>query len=465
MAFQTCLVALSLISAASAAGVPAYKNDCWKKRPISVVPGAASFLEYKPGAGIDKFEPFETVLKDGFMEVDCIKDYMYESGDKFGDNRHNYKLEDVSGVSIVLYADVVAKEDQQKMTQKVCFEFCRTVPMMGFFGLVNGKCYCSPYWKKMESGSSSCDAVCPGDPTTMCGGKAKSSVFAMHMCDSTEGDLKDAYGEASDLAGKLDKAADKAKSSAKDMQESAAALQKSFGNVGDKGATGLMQEAKVTAGELEKTAKAGEASEKELKALESDGKKINDFKDPAEVTQAERIMEKIEVSVSKGTTAEEDLTKLNDLTAIGKPVKDASKQYLPVMHFVDAEIEKEDFPVSCTGDMVGKPIVGGDKDACATACDTHVGKCVGYAYFAPDGKKSLCFLLSNFKSAFYYTGCKSFVQQPPSFMAKGAHMVKVAGAECLAKLSEFEGTTLKPDGSGKCKQCMKKVTKADRCFG
>merc|ERR1719398_171510 len=103
-------------------------------------------------------------------------DYMYSSGDKFGKNKHNNKLEDVSNVSIVLYADVVKKEDQQAMTQKVCFEFCRSVPNMGFFGLVNGRnCYCTPYFSAMASDSLQCDAVCPGENTLMCGGKSKSA--------------------------------------------------------------------------------------------------------------------------------------------------------------------------------------------------------------------------------------------------------------------------------------------------
>merc|ERR1719486_1660451 len=87
------------------------------------------------------------------------------------------------------------------MTQKVCFEFCRTVPNMGFFGIVNGcGCYCTPYFTPMESDSSQCDSVCEGENTLMCGGKSKSSVFAMHMCDST----KDDSGNRSSAAGSLE---------------------------------------------------------------------------------------------------------------------------------------------------------------------------------------------------------------------------------------------------------------------
>jgi len=82
--------------------------------------------------------------------VDCVKDYMYYRGDKFGDNKHDYKLANTSAVSIVHYEAFVAKEDRVEMTQKVCFEFCRTVPNMGFFGIVNGRgCYCTPYFQAM----------------------------------------------------------------------------------------------------------------------------------------------------------------------------------------------------------------------------------------------------------------------------------------------------------------------------
>lgn len=47
--------------------------------------------------------------------------------DEFGDNKDDYKLGPVSDVSIVHYADHVAKEDQVHMTPKVCFKSCRTV--------------------------------------------------------------------------------------------------------------------------------------------------------------------------------------------------------------------------------------------------------------------------------------------------------------------------------------------------
>merc|ERR1719235_2898685 len=41
---------------------------------------------------------------------------------------------------------------------------------------------------------------------------------------------------------------------------------------------------------------------------------------------------------------------------------------------------------------------------------------------------------------------------------------KAPKVTCVAKLSEFDGTTLKPDKSGKCKQCLKGLVEADRCY-
>merc|ERR1719386_656346 len=101
------------------------------------------------------------------------------------------------------------------MTAEVCFNFCRTIPDMLFFGLTAGReCYCEPFYKMMAGDSSKCEAVCEGNPTTVCGGMAKSSIFEMHFCDSTGEDLASAkekvegfLGEANSLTeGALDDA-------------------------------------------------------------------------------------------------------------------------------------------------------------------------------------------------------------------------------------------------------------------
>jgi hypothetical protein len=438
-----------------------YAQDCGMKSTLRVKHGAVALLQHNnvPGAGIDKFKPFDTVLKDGFLEVDCVKDYMYYRGDKFGDNKHDYKLGPVSNVSIVHYDAFVAKEDRVEMTQKVCFEFCRTVPNMGFFGIVNGRgCYCTPYFTPMESDSSQCDSVCEGDNTLMCGGKSKSSVFAMHMCASTEEDLGGRSDTASSLKSDMDAKVKTAKGLSKDMQGLAEDLQKIFGAVGDSGASGVAQDAKVFAGELEHKAEDAEAAADKLGALAKDASALKDFTDPATVTKAERIMEGIDESVAAGELVTDELDKLTDLASPPKTTKGAAKQYYPVMYFVDKKFEG--VPTTCSGTKVAEPIVGKSEDGCASACDASIHECVGFQYFNKANKgggSQLCYLFSKFSTGFYYTGCgddKAFLQATAApFEAK-----------CFAKLSKFEGTTLKPNPSGKCKQCFKELTKADRCY-
>merc|ERR1719440_267271 len=375
-----------------------YKQDCGKKASLKIKKGSSSLLQQNnvPGAGIDEFAPFETVLKDGFLLLDFVKDYMYYRGDKFGDNKHDYKLGPVSNVSIVHYDAFVAKEDQVEMTQKVCFEFCRTVPNKGFFGIVNGRgCYCTPYFTPMESDSSQCDAVCEGDNTLMCGGKSKSSVFAMHMCDSTKDDVSTRSGAAGGLKASMDSKVKAAKGFSGDLQKAGEGLQKSFGQVGDSGATGLAQNAKVFAGTVVHKAEDADEVAKKLGSLVSAANGLKDFTDPATVTKAERTMEGIDETVAAGEKVTDEL---DELTALARPSIAGSngraKQYSPVMYFVDKEFVKN--PTTCSGDGVAEPITGLNADGCAKACDDNLHSCVGFQYFKHD-KKDLqtCLLFSS----------------------------------------------------------------------
>jgi len=174
------LVAATSVSALNLLSRGPHNSDvCGKPSSLSITPQA---LVQLPGAGVEKFKPFEKVLKDGFMKTTCVKDYMYYHGDKYGAAKHSYEIGSVR-VSIVHYNDWVAKENRAEMTPKVCFNFCKTVPKMGFFGILNGnKCYCEPYFQQMAGDSSICDATCPGDESNICGGSSKSSIYAMHDC-------------------------------------------------------------------------------------------------------------------------------------------------------------------------------------------------------------------------------------------------------------------------------------------
>jgi hypothetical protein len=445
-----------------------FSGDCGTKSSLRLNQNALALLQTHnvPGAGIAKFKPFDTVLKDGFMAVDCMKDYMYYRGDKFGDNKHDYKLGPVSNVSIVHYDAFVANEDQTPMTHKKCFEFCRTVPNMGFFGIVNGRgCYCTPYFNAMESDSSECDSVCEGDSTLMCGGKSKSSLFAMHMCESTKEDLQQRASVAASLKAEMDSKEKSVAALSKDMQATAEYLQKSLGAVGDSAASGLAQDAKVFAGTLEHAAEDTKEAAAKMGSLIKDVHATQvkgDFTKPAVVTKAEKTMEDIDAAVATGEIVTDKLDELNILAKADgtSTVAGAAKQYYPVMYFVDKEFEG--VPTTCGGDKVAKPIVARSMDGCATICDKNVHDCVGFQYFNK-GDVTLCFLFSKFTTGFYYTGCGKAGPAELGFLQE-TNKAAPYEAKCFAKLSKFEGTTLKPNPSGKCAQCFKTLTKADRCY-
>jgi len=391
----------------SNASDPGYTHDCWKKLPVSLSFMAVAGRNPKdpgyPGAGINKFKPFEVVLKDGFSKVACVKDQLFFHGDKFGDSRHDYTLGSRANVSIVHYAAHVPKEDRKAMTQKVCFEFCRTVPNMQFFGLLNGQeCYCAPYYTMMAGDSSNCDATCEGDTTLMCGGKTKSSIFSMHMCASTEADLAQSNVQANAVGVDLHSRALLAEGLAEKMEDAAVENQKIFGKAGDPDASDLMQEAKVFAGELHHAVGAADKVKDALTRLVEASRRLKGFSDPDTVTKAERIMEAIS---KEAKASKKPLKTLGRLVALAKPSREelgAGKQYYPLMYYVDKKFQ--DTMQTCSGEKVNEPIVGESLDGCASACDATNIDCVGFSYFGV-GETSLCFLFSSLRSATYYTGC------------------------------------------------------------
>lgn len=438
-----------------------YRRDCWKH---IVVPGVnvkssllslgwnASNLTGKPRAfkgpmGIKgNWSAFETVLKDGFYQVSCVKDAMFQFGDKYGDNKHEYAIGDATGVSIVHYEAHVDKLEREEMTHEVCFNFCRTVPDMLYFGITNGRgCYCAPYFQPSASDSSNCDAVCVGNPSTMCGGKTKSSIFQMHMCSNTGADLVESADKTTGVLNDLTSMHVRVKNASVDMQSWGASFQANFSKVGDPEAAALMQKAKEYAGVLEHAAEDGNDALTSMNASVSAATGLNgsDFSKPAKITEAEDVVKDLE----EGTTAGEvQLEKLSDLAGIAAPVggsADALKSYYNMMYFVDMSFQ--DDSTTCSGDLVNKPIVGSNT-TCAAACDAAIHDCVGFAHF-PNGASGLCFLFSNFKTAVYYTGC-------------AADKPKM---KCMAKLSSFQGLSLKPKPGGTCKHCLLKAIKANRC--
>jgi len=455
-------------SVPTTARMPEFRAICCKASLAPVTPKKKEATINKMSTASPAAPRSGCAIKDGFLTVTCVKDYMYYRGDRFGDNRHDYKLGPVSNVSIVHYKEEdkggVAKEDRKEMTPKVCFEYCRTVPGMGFFGIVNGRgCYCAPYFKPMESDSSMCDSVCEGDTTLMCGGVSKSSIWAMHCCANTKDELQTATDTAASLKAVLDNDAEAAETLGQGLQDSGEKLQKWFGAVGDSGAASHAQAAKVFAGELVHTAEAAVKISTELAELNKRAHALllTDVADLEQIRKAEGLLESFDAAVADGEAASDKLTEVIALAENTETEKDASKQYYPIMYFVDKEFT--DVPSTCAGDMVGEPVQG-DEDACATKCDENIHSCVGYQFFARSSgfDTGRCILLSKFSSAIYYTGCGS--TNSTKFLQTDRQTSAPFEAKCVAKLSKFQGTTLKPDGSGKCKSCLKKLTKADRCY-
>jgi hypothetical protein len=393
-------------------------EDCWKKAPVhTALTQLGQHLQKanttNPGAGLGEIVPFETIQKDGYAKVTCVKDYMFTYGDKFGDNKHEYNQGDVSDVSIVHYAAIVPKEDRKSMTPTVCFDFCRTVPDMLYFGILNGReCYCTPFYKPMESDSSDCDATCEGEPTQMCGGKSKSTIWGMHMCANTVEDAKKVLAKSSDATDSLKDLYKRFDDIGVNGQMDAEEMQKVFGQAGDPVASDLMQAVKVQAGVLEKMAKdAGaligemEASSKKLMGMA--GGDITSFK---AVKAAEELMAEIEEQL---LAAKETDAGMEEVLADHKKVMPESKDppadvidrkdlYYPVMYFVDKKHEEE--MSTCGGETDGVPLMGLSMDECAVVCDSKVHSCVAFQYFSQG--KGICVLFTKLTSITHYTGCE-----------------------------------------------------------
>merc|ERR1719163_25092 len=122
---------------------------------------------------------------------------MFNLGGKQVEKTHVYKLRtdndainfttrSLTNVTVLHYSAIVPKKRQKPMTPQVCFNFCRHMEDMYFFGIKNGReCYCTPFYQPMPDDTSSCDAVCEGDHKLSCGGQSKSSMFEMHQCADT----------------------------------------------------------------------------------------------------------------------------------------------------------------------------------------------------------------------------------------------------------------------------------------
>merc|ERR1719335_964399 len=137
----------------------------------------------------------------------------------------------------------------------------------------------------------------------------------------------------------------------------------------------------------------------------------------------DRLAEDLDSAAKTAEPEIQSLTTLNSKAFPASATDGASELYYPIMYFVDKSYL--DSPSTCGGLPVGDPIIGSYNE-CATACNTAVGKCVGFGYFA-SGR--LCFLFSEFSSVTYYTAC-----DPAANATK-----------CVASFQDFNGVSLTPD--------------------
>lgn len=446
-------------------------------------PGRESFSV--PGAGIDQVlkdegksthgtvdgtEPFVTVLKDGWFEVGCFKDVMNEKGDKFGNEKDKYNS--IGDTSIARYEELVLKDEQKSMTPTVCFEFCRSLPDMVFFGINNGRsCYCTPYYQPGPGDDKKCDVGCEGDSTTMCGNVEKSTIFEMHLCADTVQDLSDSMGNAKEALDFFFQQAVLTVDLGKKMAEAGAALEKAAGLAGAPDAADNGMAAKKASKALSQGYQTGLTPYTNLLKAYKEGESLSgaDFSMAVEQTKAEHaiaamkgltgpvmgVAESMFSAAKLGYPAASTLMGEDPDPADGAGValakEDTTFDFMQAAYSLDTS-----FPPgmsSCSGPIIDSPIVGLSARQCGKVCEatTYPTKCVAFSTYTVDSG-TLCFLLSDIKVLQTFEcpdsdDCLPKLDNTPESCAPSA--------TCMVKMSEVS-TGYKPKAEWK---------KTSRCFG
>jgi len=419
-------------------------------------------------------EPFVTVLKDGFFEVGCFTDAMNEFGDKFGDEKDKYGK--MSGdTSIVRYSEIVLKEKQVSMTPTVCFEFCRSLPDMVFFGISNGRdCYCTPYYKPAAGDDKKCDSTCEGDETLMCGNQKKSTIWEMHLCAETAANLEEAMTGAKEALDFFFEQAVLSNDLAKKTVDAGADLEKTGGLAGSPTAADMGMKAKQSTKELGQTYQTGDRMYADLLAAYKigDDLKGGDFTDAKKTTEAEHAIAKMKELTGPVLGEAESMYSLVKLTYPGAASllgDDPEKGDGPATALADAEMPFDyrvasyaidtEFPAglsACKGPIIGKPIFGLDVTDCGKACSGTVypEKCVGFSHYAVD-KGDLCFLLADVEELMTFSCPDAPKACVPKENTAADHCSP--SAACYIKMSEIS-TGYKP------KKGRAEWKKTSRCF-
>lgn len=380
---------------------------------------------------LDGVEPFVSVFKDGYFLSGCVADAMFKYGDKYGDNKFNYKDPSGTNVSILLYKQMVLKDEQVAMSPEVCFDFCRTMPDMVYFGLIHGRtCYCTPFWKPSAEGAGACDLPCAGSASEMCGGDSKSSMYEMHLCADTANDLQAASESTGHVLQYFYENADQLKFYDQECLKSGQKLMNVAGAGGDPVAADLGMMANKASGIAAKLLVDGTCTEaySELLAVynEAQSTKELDFSNAADLEKADTAIQKMkELSpIAEGCAkkAEEFNVKTypwfveyaESLSSDDpgawwddhlKAAIKATQLYKPLAFVIESTTPAK--LSTCGGDVIGQPMLMHYLE-CAEACDMTVypDSCIGFQHFgfgSSGSEKELCYMFKSFKSMATWT--------------------------------------------------------------
>jgi len=345
---------------------------------------------------VDGVAPANNVYKDGYWSVGCKGDAMIKIGDKFGNGKFKYDIGRVANTSVVRYDMVVERDSQESMTPKVCFEFCRTVPNMNFFGLINGRdCYCEHYYQT-TTGEGTCELPCEGDSASICGGGDMSSLYQMHVC---------AGGLAQDVSA-LQDSSDEVYDALDDDYEATLEVAEGMQASGDKlesyaegSASDYAQQAKVAAGPL---SRADESLADLMGKFDENQQEFPPLDQEISFEERKKVEEWMEVTTETMDASEQALAAAKELVEESNPqaeAEEAGSTFVPVLRQLGDKFGDNDQAV-CAGTVTGLPKVGLTYDQCAHACDTEAPKssdayCWAFQYFSFPDAEPLCFLLSD----------------------------------------------------------------------
>jgi len=302
-----------------------------------VVAGLQVQIGRQPGTGIDPSLHSETVHADGFFHVRCVSDEMNLVADLHSDNKFDYANK--ANVSIIRYKDTLDREKQFPMTPKACFNFCRTVPGMLFFGLIYGReCYCTPYFTPTTAkGNGVCDLPCEGDATITCGGNGMSDMYEMHFCDDTAEKLDEQIAKAKNATMRTESLSEHTEDAGDSMEGAANEMMTAAAEGGDMATNDLGQQAKGFTSEVVHAANAADKAAEKLDEARGEAEKLvgKDFTIPEYMEDAEKAIAKMKELRKVAKEAREDARALKE-EAMAKMISeqeaiDAMRLFGPVL--------------------------------------------------------------------------------------------------------------------------------------